>query len=33
MLTTSKTATSGMFAVLSYTAVTSRYVATVLAGF
>jgi len=33
MLTTSKTATSRMLSVLSYTAVTSRYVATVLAGF
>lgn len=31
VLTTSKTTTSWMFAVLSYTTVTSRYVAAVLA--
>ena len=33
MLTTSKTTTSWMFAVLAYTSVTSRYMATVLASF
>lgn len=33
VLTTSETTTSRMFAVLSYTSVTGRYVAAMLAGF